>query len=121
MSVGKVAEEKDDFKIIGSVFCPGDQPLLKRTTLEMLKDKVQSEPEFIWRLHDGQRPGAPVYFPAWAFEELKTLPRGKGGSVVIRKYPERVKQMSVQDPYELMDVDSPEDLIRLSLLLEEGC
>jgi molybdenum cofactor cytidylyltransferase len=115
------SNKTDGPKIQGCMFCPGDQPLLKRTTLERLKDRVQEEPEFIWRLHDGNRPGAPVYFPAWAFAELKTLPQGKGGSAVIRKYPECVKQMSVQDPYELMDVDSPEDLIPLSLLLEEGC
>ena len=56
-----------------------------------------------------------MIFPKWAFSELQDLPEGKGGGAVIKKYPERLRTVSVRDMYELKDVDSPKDL---SALLE---
>ena len=38
---------------------------------------------------------------------------GIGGGVIIKKYPERLRTVSVRDMYELKDVDSPEDLSEL--------
>jgi len=61
----------------------------------------------------GGMPGSPVVFPQWAFPELLDLPEGKGGGAVIKKYPERLRMVSVRDLYELKDVDSPEDLVEL--------
>lgn len=54
--------------------------------------------------------GSPVLFPKWAFPELLTLPEGKGGSFLLKKYPGQVRLVPVRDKYELMDVDTPEDL-----------
>ena len=54
--------------------------------------------------------GSPVLFPKWAFPELLALPEGKGGSFVLKKYPGQVRMLPVRDKYELMDVDTPEDL-----------
>ena len=67
-------------------------------------------PEFIWRPAFGDTPGAPVLFPRWTFPELSTLPEGKGGGVVVKKYPEHLRTVGVRDEYELMDADSPQDL-----------
>ena len=52
-------------------------------------------------------------FPAWAFGELKTLPKGGGGRILLGNYPEKVRLVSVLKPWELEDVDRPQDLLRL--------
>lgn len=92
------------------VFCPGDQPLLRRETLISLALAAGNHPTDIWRVSFGGTPGAPVLFPAWAFAELSSLPEGKGGGFLTKKYPERVFAVSAQNALELMDVDTPEDL-----------
>ena len=98
----------------GCLFCPGDQPLLKRDTVAALVSAWQAEPEFIWRTAYENQPGAPILFPKWAFEELRTLPEGKGGAVLAKKYPERVRLHPVRDRLELIDVDTRETLMELS-------
>ena len=98
----------------GCLFCPADQPLLKRDTVAALVSAWQAEPEFIWRTAYENRPGAPILFPEWAFEELRTLPEGKGGAFLAKKYPERVRLHPVRDRLELIDVDTRETLMELS-------
>ena len=98
----------------GCLFCPGDQPLLKRDTVAALVSAWQAEPEFIWRTAYENHPGAPILFPKWTFEELRTLPEGKGGAFLAKKYPERVRLHPVRDRYELIDVDTRETLMELS-------
>lgn len=41
------------------------------------------------------------------------MPEGKVGGVVIKKYPERLRTVSVRDLYELKDVDTLHDLKEL--------
>ena len=90
------------------LFCPGDQPMLRRKTVENLLRAADGDPEAIWRPeHDGI-PGSPVLFPRWALDDLRRLPEGKGGGYLIQKYPERVRTIPVRNPYELMDVDTPQ-------------
>ena len=47
------------------------------------------------------------------FSELFSLPEGKGGGFVAKKYPERIQLVPVQDEYELKDVDTQKDLLIL--------
>lgn len=96
--------------ISGCLFCPGDQPMLRKETVEAMVETARQNPERILRLSFGDRSGAPVLFPQRFFEELKALPEGKGGSVLVKKYPEQVLAVPVRDEMELMDVDTPEDL-----------
>jgi molybdenum cofactor cytidylyltransferase len=51
-----------------------------------------------------------VIFPRWAFEELMDLPEGKGGGWVIANHPEKATAIQIEDPYELMDADTPQTL-----------
>lgn len=95
------------------MFCPGDQPLLRTDTIAALALASANEPGFIWRTSCDGVPGAPVVFPLWAAPELRSLPEGNGGGAVIKKYPKRLRTVNVWDKYELNDVDSPEDLVRL--------
>lgn len=95
------------------MFIPSDQPLLQKETVMSLLLCAANEKDFIWRLTDGVSNGAPVIFPAWSFEELLHLPEGKGGGAVVKKYPEKVHTLCVQNPEELEDIDYKEDLDRL--------
>lgn len=100
--------------VAGCLFLPGDQPLLRRETVAALALAAVNGPESIWRAAFGDTQGSPVLFPRWTFPELLTLPEGKGGGFVAKKYPERLGTVSVRDKSELMDVDSPEDLAHLA-------
>ena len=98
----------------GCLFCPGDQPLLKKETVAALVSNWREEPDFIRRATFEDQPGAPILFPKWTFEELRTLPEGKGGAFLAKKYPERVRLHPVRDQFELVDVDTRETLQELA-------
>ena len=57
--------------------------------------------------------GAPVLFPSWAFDELRSLPRGKGGGFVAKTHAECVRTIEVSSEWELFDVDTRDDLEQL--------
>jgi molybdenum cofactor cytidylyltransferase len=92
------------------MFLPGDQPLLRRETVANLLQSWQQNPNCMIRPIHEDTEGGPVLFPAWAFPELKALPEGKGGGVVIKNHPHNLICMSVSDPFELADADTPETL-----------
>ena len=95
------------------MFLPGDQPLLRRETAAKLLQNWQQHPDSIIRPIHEDTEGSPVVFPSWAFPELKNLPEGKGGNVVIKNHPHEVIRVSVSDPFELADVDTRETLALL--------
>lgn len=101
------------------MFLPGDQPLLRRETVESLLEARKQHPNSIIRPIYEDTEGSPVIFPSWAFEELKQLPEGKGGGIVIRNHPHDVFHVSVSDPFELADADTPETLALLKNLCRE--
>lgn len=92
------------------MFLPGDQPLLDRETVAMLLERWREKPDSIIRPVYEDTEGSPVIFPRWAFDEMKNLPEGKGGGVVIRNHPHAVCRVSVTNPFELADADTPETL-----------
>ena len=95
------------------MFATADQPLLRKETVAALTLASQNRPDTIFRPSCNGTHGSPVVFPRWAFPQLRDLPEGKGGGVVIKKYPERLRTVNVRDMYELKDVDSREDLSEL--------
>ena len=100
----------------GCIFCPADQPLLRRDSLAALIHAFSQNPDKICRLGYGEREGSPVLFGSRFFPELLTLPQGAGGSYLIKKYPAQVILVPARDSYELYDVDTPQDLKLLSAL-----
>lgn len=126
----------------GILFLPSDQPLITKTSLQLLcllfiyynssyfacnstdKSSNANNNYFnnnninnnnkICRLAFNENAGAPVIFPACYYNELLTLPQGKGGGFIAKKHPAQVVLVPAQDEYELYDIDTPNDLIRLS-------
>ena len=101
------------------MFLPGDQPLLRRETVAMLLETWKSNPDCMIRPAFEDSEGSPVLFPAWTFPELKNLPEGKGGGVVIKNHPHELIRISLSDPVELADADTPETLERLKGLYHD--
>ena len=105
------------------VFLPGDQPLLTRETLCGMISAFCAEPDRksqIFRLCEPQSgtPGSPVLFGADYFEELRSLPEGKGGGVVVKRHAEKVTLFPVKHPAELMDADTPDVLAELKMIFQ---
>lgn len=94
------------------VFCPGDQPMLKKNTVASLLLCSTNHRDTIWRTCCNNIPGSPVLFPRWAFSELLSLPEGKGGSYVVKRYPDKTDMLHISDPRELADVDT-KDMLEL--------
>lgn len=92
------------------MFLPGDQPLLRRETVAALLEHRKENPDRIIRPVYEDTEGSPVLFPAWAFPELRNLPEGKGGGVVMKNHPDSVMTVPVENPFELADADTPEML-----------
>lgn len=78
-----------------------------------LADTVENGVARIWRTSFDGAPGAPVLFPSWAFDELRSLPRGKGGGFVAKAHAECVRTIEVSSEWELFDVDTRDDLEQL--------
>ena len=115
--------------LFGCMFLPGDQPLLRRASVEQLADAfaaAQKETERgIFRLgaRAGNDPsplaGSPVLFSQSYFPELLTLPEGRGGNVLVRKYPAEVHTVCAAQPEELADVDTPAALAQLEAIARQ--
>lgn len=95
------------------LFCPADQPLLSRQTVESLLLCGQNSRGRIWRPCFRGTPGAPILFSRDYFDELKHLPQGKGGGMVAAGHGESVRTLPVADKRELWDIDTPENLTEL--------
>ena len=122
--------------LFGCMFLPGDQPLLCRETVEAMagisgwdhKTRLERQKETereIFRLghrfKNDPEPlvGSPVLFERGYFAELCTLPEGKGGNVLLKKYPKHVHTVYIADRNELADADTPEALAQLETLARQ--
>lgn len=76
-------------------------------------DAAESGVARIWRTSFDDLPGAPMLFPSWAFDELRSLPHGKGGGFVAKAHAECVRTIEVSSEWELFDVDTRDDLQQL--------
>lgn len=112
-------------------FVQGDQPLIRPASIAALLraaerdaagaakhdavgcNAAESGVARIWRTSFDGVPGAPVLFPSWAFDELRSLPRGKGGGFVAKTHAECVRTIEVSSEWELFDVDTRDDLEQL--------
>ena len=131
--LGLSALLEQQLELSGCMFLPGDQPLLRRETVEVMAERFcreqpapaewQKETEReIFRLgavaDNDPAPlvGSPVLFGSSFFSELLTLPENKGGNVLLKKYPAQVRTVCIAAPMELLDADTPQVLQQLEVL-----
>ena len=111
--------------LAGCIFLPGDQPLLRRESLEAMVQAFGAQDEkerailrLGFRADEGpELLGSPVLFGSCYFDALRTLSEGKGGGAVIRQHPERVAAVWAMHREELEDVDTVEGLEKLKAFL----
>ncbi|MBR4982951.1 MAG: NTP transferase domain-containing protein [Lachnospiraceae bacterium] len=96
------------------MFCTSDQPLLKQETIAALALSAVNASSKIIRPICEDILGSPVIFPKIIYDELLHLPDGKGGGYVIKQHPDYVQYLPIRNSNELEDIDTPEDLLRLS-------
>ena len=97
----------------GCMFCPCDQPFLRRNSLNRMIEEFAREEKTIFKLGFGDMQGAPVLFSKKYFQELCQLPQKSGGSYVIKKYPEEIEVVAAESAMELWDMDTKEDYIQM--------
>lgn len=134
LGLSALLEQKPELS--GCMFLPGDQPLLRRETVETMTERFcheqpsptewqkETEREIFrlgFRVRNDPSPltGSPVLFEKGLFQELLTLPQGMGGSVLLRKYPAHVHTVYIADRNELADADTPEALAQLEALARQ--
>jgi molybdenum cofactor cytidylyltransferase len=96
----------------GVVVLPVDHPLVSPETVRALVDaSARPGAEIVLPTHQG-RPGHPVFFSAAVFPELMAPSLSEGARGVVRRDPNRVRAVAVDDPGVLANLDTPEDLLR---------
>lgn len=103
----------------GCLFCVGDQPLLRRSTIRAMLDAFTQNPKHIVRAAFQGREGNPVLFPAALYGELASLREDEAGVTVIRRHPSRVHTVEATFAQELDDVDTPETFAALAAWITE--
>ncbi|MEM0158222.1 MAG: nucleotidyltransferase family protein [Thermoplasmataceae archaeon] len=89
----------------------GDQPLVSRATLRrIISESEMHHDSIICTVSDGVRRN-PALFPGRYFKDLQGLNGDIGANRLLRSE-EDVVEVWVNDPDELLDIDTPEDLVR---------
>lgn len=103
-------EKRQEGEIRGCVFCPADMPFVNHESIKQMLLKAGKQTSQIVRMSCQEEVGAPVLFGRDYFEQLKTLPKKKGGSEIIRENKDKLLFVEAQSEKELWDVDTKEDL-----------
>ena len=91
----------------GAIILLGDQPFVSSALLDGLIDRFACCAEHVVRPSVGGRPGNPVLVSAALFPELAEERGDVGGRHVIERRADEVCMVPVDDPHELVDIDSP--------------
>ena len=118
-------------ELSGCMFLPGDQPLLCRDGRSYDRAFCREQPSPAeWQKKQNGRSSVWVLWPkttrrlllkscsVWKqfLSELLTLPKNKGGNVLLKKYPAQVRTVYIADSTELLDADTPQVLQQLEAL-----
>jgi molybdenum cofactor cytidylyltransferase len=89
-----------------------DHPLVSAATIKALIDSFRAAPlPILVASYQGRR-GHPVLFSSHIYGEILAAPLDQGAKVVVRKDPSRVRELPLDDPGILADIDTPEDYQR---------
>ena len=96
----------------GALFAVADQPWITRASVERVMAAFSSHPDTIPALGWQGKKGNPCLFPREFFPELSALTGDTGGGAVIKAHRDRLRLVEAGNPAELLDVDTPADLIQ---------
>jgi len=86
-----------------------DHPLVSSETIKEVIDSYRAAPvPIVIASYQGKR-GHPVLFSSQIYGEILAAPLDQGAKVVVRKDPTRVREIPLDDPGILADIDTPED------------
>ncbi len=89
-----------------------DHPLISANTISSLTSSFRESPlPILIASYNGKR-GHPVLFSRQVYGEILAAPLNQGAKVVVRKDPSRVRELPLNDPGILADIDTPEDYQR---------
>lgn len=94
----------------GLMFFAGDQPFLRKETVETLVCEFSLDKTRIVLPVCGGKRGNPVIFPADLLGELSSLRKDGRGRDVIRTHPDRVSEIVFESPGDFFDIDYKEDI-----------
>jgi len=95
------------------LFILADQPFLTPALINRLIEVYHTSACLIARPVFQDRPGHPVLLAASLIPELLTLEGDAGAREIVARYRDRVKLAPVTDEAVLLDVDTPEDYLRI--------
>lgn len=96
-----------------ALFLLADQPFVTARLIDRLIDEHVGTGSLIVRPEHGGRPATPVLFSARLFSELARETGDRGGRDVVRRHPDDVVLVPVDDPLLFVDIDSLEEYERL--------
>lgn len=86
-----------------------DHPMIEASTVSALLTSFRADPvPILIAAYHGKR-GHPVLFSRQVYGEILAAPLDQGAKVVVRKDPARVRELELDDPGILADIDTPED------------
>ncbi len=99
--------------LLGAAFILADQPLMERQTYNQLITVFKAKkPGILVPTYQNQA-GNPVFFQRSFFKELLKIQGDTGGREIIRRYPEQVYRLAVDNSGILFDLDQPADYQKL--------
>ena len=96
-----------------AVFLLADQPFVTGALIDRLLESFAVTGKLIVRPELNGSPGNPVLFSARLFPELLRETGDHGGREVIRRHPDEVCLVAVDDPRVCLDIDSLEEFERV--------
>jgi molybdenum cofactor cytidylyltransferase len=103
----------------GAVVALVDHPLVASATYRTVAEAVEKdEDRFVIPTFEGRR-GHPLGLGRRWFGELWAVPEGEGVRWLLHRNPAAVLELAVDDPWILLDVDTPEDEERLQRGLQQ--
>jgi len=88
-----------------------DHPMIDRQTIDALVTRL-APGRIVVPVHGGRR-GHPVVFAVDLFDEILEISPDQGLNTVVKRMPERVVEVFVENAGVLRDIDTPEQFARL--------
>jgi molybdenum cofactor cytidylyltransferase len=116
----KAGMQQLDGELDGFLVLPGDMPMVRSTTLQLLRDRfAPGQGRIVHPYYQGRRGHPPLVDAAYRQAILADHPSG-GLRELLARYPAATLQVDCDDPGVLIDVDTPEAYQRCLSLMASG-